>query len=1826
MTDLSHALGQPAGWLGVPPRRSEDWTWVQERLATFVETPGCCDNRGPVWLWRRLQPQAPPAHMTWGRLLDGWRDAAPDRVREALLSQPAGADLHVWSWNARWLVDQQSELARRKRAHIETSLKLGRVVCLQETHWHLQEERLWTQGLLCGTVYTSNAGPNPFDDTGSTDSRFGGVATLLPPGYKFVLEDCLELVPGHATLCIVLAPDGTKHNIVNCYLQTGHTGHTWGLLMDALPNGIVGHPNTLFVGDFNTDLAAAATRASGDHGHHAALNQGGIVLAPDQPTCTTGNRTIDGALVPVPTRTQWSLTAHRFLNDSDHCAISAVRTSCERTRTQAACTPARFWALPAEARAELRADLAQVALAMGVPPIKGPTPCIPDTQHPRPNETEPGHPVLELLEEAAEPQGSPDAAPVPETVGWMPLLANWGQACLQGAFHRWWRKWRKRGTCPDPCYVELCQLANRPAPEGNSAVAASDTLNRWLQEVDAPAALTAAEAKRWLNVWVKLDRAAAQAQLPRRVAGPTAARDPVQRGVEAGRAIFRKRAAVKKVVDADGQDITDPVKAAEALLDTRRHIWFSRPRNDRDATPIIAAYMAGRRADVPERPPLELGPLRGAVLQPGGSGVGADGTPYEAYHLHPQLVACLIGQAFLLLGTCGQELIQRRPCPGQPHLLDAVLGCSIDLLIWIPKEVGNFLVSAQRPLSLPTCLRRIFGGAGMRPIGPKMEPQLAPGQASKGGGACQDNILSSNKHVQRTLTVPPGQGLPYTLWACQALFGELAQAVIQVCMEYHADAPEDIKWMAAVFLLDQAKAFEYLSHDWLRAVLAAWNLPVWAEAFLLACAEGRRIVGHPRPDWPGEDLLRGVGMGGPASMFTWCLAFDPVSWIAAIAAQCCNRTYVDDLTGETFGPGQTVLLYLCLLAATRLAALQVEDHHCQSLAGPHGTRCRHLLRCFPVEVHVGPDDTFVLHHGPAAIYAKLLIAAGPWTPADLALSSRTCRCKTKHGLVPSWGHRMWADTLTQTPLASAVTHGTRSLGAQLVSCVAAADGEVPAVDNGRELVRTPNAVAACVAGTYQKCLTAVRHRTGEARAAGASLRSRQALWNMQIVSTIPYAASIIPAPDWVCAQFQYHMSVLFPTGNWAKGACVADLGPLLQLKGYPRDPAIVALLTSIITIGRRGLAGPIEGTDIAYSSMRQAADWATSMCNNGPTPAEARHERRAAELLQRAITRFGDFGTGKGLSKALYTCLWTLRRKDAAVAYLLERSRGRRWLPSNGQEWHALRAASCWSDAWVVTRLYLDGLPGNARTRSRADLPEHQCHGCGAQGSLHWRWLSNGQSGSCTQNSVGWCVDCVGSLSHGLAPGVVHTLGSQESVLPGGPVPQRGLYRVCPLCKLGEAGAEHIHIFCAPVRAAWYALRPNDADWRLTADPDDLQELRVRFNHAISWLSCVLAASPVAGEEGYRLICLQVLQRPDGWRVPTTFTHETADPQREDATIDSWCWPGQPGPTPCAHCARLTCAVRTAYRWLDGDLRAADHSRPTATLVADRHLRDTELALELHALTVPALWPQIDRLVFGTALPAERGREDAVNISWATTRCPHCRSFRLQARVCRDIAEGQPLRAAAPPWVLKKPPSRSLLLSFDGGARKQHECIAADPLTHNVAGAGVALWSEPDTTGARRCLAQLTLSAPRIRDSLAAEAAGLSHAVSLMLACLPDPLATEILGDNLGVIRLGAGNARCRCDRVWQETEGALMALAGQRWPTVWTAVRRCYNKTADALATLGVIRSLHNVHRGDHADAAHLWFNRSEMLARGWHPPEQLRLHPTLALCIVDQPLTDVS
>ena len=176
-----------------------------------------------------------------------------------------------------------------------------------------------------------------------------------------------------------------------------------------------------------------------------------------------------------------------------------------------------------------------------------------------------------------------------------------------------------------------------------------------------------------------------------------------------------------------------------------------------------------------------------------------------------------------------------------------------------------------------------------------------------------------------------------------------------------------------------------------------------------------------------------------------------------------------------------------------------------------------------------------------------------------------------------------------------------------------------------------------------------------------------------------------------------------------------------------------------------------------------------------------------------------------------------LRNLSPSLMYLLRKSRARRLAMSEGEEWVGLRQAGKWSTAWLTTRLFLEGFPGIANRR-----PSHlrglvSCWGCVAFGNPRWRWLSPSEgTDEVTTNGVAWCNVCCQISLPATVLGRVESGDEQTNnmeILPGPPVPNQGPYTSCPFCGSGEAGTEHLVVFCQAAHRAWRALCPTFSHW-----------------------------------------------------------------------------------------------------------------------------------------------------------------------------------------------------------------------------------------------------------------------------------------------------------------------------------------------------------------------------------------------------------------------------
>ena len=217
-------------------------------------------------------------------------------------------------------------------------------------------------------------------------------------------------------------------------------------------------------------------------------------------------------------------------------------------------------------------------------------------------------------------------------------------------------------------------------------------------------------------------------------------------------------------------------------------------------------------------------------------------------------------------------------------------------------------------------------------MGPLVGPLLSPRQAAVRGGHCGPNILAAYKHLSRDRWTA---GPAVTSWWDEFL-GEAGPALAA----YVASFPDEgVACVPAVILEDQSKAFERLSHAWLVEVLRRWGLPRWLLRGLLDQVWRRAVrSGLGGRLGPVRLLLRGLGMGGTASVLLWNMGYDPVSTAVELATAVEIPSYVDDGEMLAYGPKQVVAASVMLLVAGHCAGLVAEAHNCKWLA----TRGVHL--------------------------------------------------------------------------------------------------------------------------------------------------------------------------------------------------------------------------------------------------------------------------------------------------------------------------------------------------------------------------------------------------------------------------------------------------------------------------------------------------------------------------------------------------------------------------------------------------------------------------------------------------------------------------------------------------------------------------------------------------------------------------------------------------------------------------------------------------------------------------------------------------------------------
>ena len=218
--------------------------------------------------------------------------------------------------------------------------------------------------------------------------------------------------------------------------------------------------------------------------------------------------------------------------------------------------------------------------------------------------------------------------------------------------------------------------------------------------------------------------------------------------------------------------------------------------------------------------------------------------------------------------------------------------------------------------------------------------------------------------------------------------------------------------------------------------------------------------------------------------------------------------------------------------------------------------------------------------------------------------------------------------------------------------------------------------------------------------------------------------------------------------------------------------------------------------------------------------------RAARVIVRTADARFVDpqSDPAPGTGHSLYVVIWHLANADIHHAWTQERLDARRWAVGDGTEWLALSEALNMTDATRLLRLLCNALPGRARWRPNSQRAAHKCHTCAAQPvQLVWRSLSPPEVGN-GEDGMAWCSACIqpGMAEHSWASLLEHmtpsTLREQVYSIRQGSVSRsfdtrQSHFGACPLCGMGEAGAEQIWQWCSAAVMTW-AKCGDGTSWR----------------------------------------------------------------------------------------------------------------------------------------------------------------------------------------------------------------------------------------------------------------------------------------------------------------------------------------------------------------------------------------------------------------------------
>ena len=224
--------------------------------------------------------------------------------------------------------------------------------------------------------------------------------------------------------------------------------------------------------------------------------------------------------------------------------------------------------------------------------------------------------------------------------------------------------------------------------------------------------------------------------------------------------------------------------------------------------------------------------------------------------------------------------------------------------------------------------------------------------------------------------------------------------------------------------------------------------------------------------------------------------------------------------------------------------------------------------------------------------------------------------------------------------------------------------------------------------------------------------------------------------------------------------------------------------------------------------------------NSGETPLNDSISRAARVLVRTADARFVDpqSDPAPGTGHSLYVVIWHFTYADVHQAWTQERSAARRWATGDGTEWLALTEAQNMTDATRLLRAPSLQRPSGTSAmeaqlaESRPQMPRMHST-VGAAGLASPPSARNRQ-----RRGMVWCSACIqpGMTEHSWASFPEHmipsTLKRQAYSIRQGREDldfdtRQSHFAACPVCGMGEAGAEHIWQWCTAAVMTWTKWR-----------------------------------------------------------------------------------------------------------------------------------------------------------------------------------------------------------------------------------------------------------------------------------------------------------------------------------------------------------------------------------------------------------------------------------